>query len=98
MAWRCSCSSATAPLRARVDDVAAPALVVDLSQVTFLDSSALRELLYARHLLAERRGRLILAGVPHNMRKLLDLTGTSAMFDTAPTRDEALRRIAADRR
>jgi anti-sigma B factor antagonist len=89
--------AAAASLRARVEAVVAPALVVDLEEVTFFDSSALRELLYARHVLEHRGAQLVLAAIPRNMRRLLDITGTSELFDAAPTRQEALERVAANR-
>lgn len=82
--------AAAAAMRRRVESVAATALVIDLRDVTFIDSSALRELLHARQNVEEAGGRMVLAGVPASVRRLLDLTGTAAMFETAPTRASAL--------
>ena len=86
---------AAAPtLRARVD--AAPAgqpLVLDLTEVTFIDSAVLKELLRARAELSARDGRLVLAGVPPAVRRLLDLTRTSELFDDAPDAEAALTRL-----
>ena len=63
----------------------AAALVLDLSRATFIDSAVLKELLRARAELAERDVRLVLAGVAPPVRRLLDLTRTSELFEDAPT-------------
>jgi anti-anti-sigma factor len=85
---------AAAPLlRARVDELEAPALVLDFSGATFIDSAVLKELLRARAELAGRDTRLVLAGVPPPIRRLLDLTRTSELFDDAPDVESALRQL-----
>jgi anti-anti-sigma factor len=87
--------AAAAKIRSHVEAARGCALVIDLAAVTFLDSSGLRELLNARDL-GERHGtRLVLAGVPERVQRLLHLTGTGALFETAPTRDAALDRLSA---
>jgi anti-anti-sigma factor len=88
--------AASGAVRARVDAAAAGPLVFDLSAVTFVDSSGLRELLRARKECDRRGGRLVLAGVPPTLARLFDLTGTAAMFEIAPTLDAALARVAAE--
>jgi anti-anti-sigma factor len=87
--------AASASLRKRVDSTAGHALVLDLRQVTFVDSSALRELLRAREALAQRGDRLVLAAMAPSLRRLLELTHTDGLFETAPTRDAALRLVGA---
>ena len=86
---------AAAPrLRARVDETpSGQALVLDLSRTTFIDSAVLKELLRARAELAERNMRLVLAGVAPPVRRLLDLTRTSELFEDAADVDEAIRRV-----
>jgi anti-anti-sigma factor len=85
---------AAAPqLQARVAETVASALVLDFARVTFIDSAVLKELLQARAELAERDVRLMLAGVAPPVRRLLDLTRTSELFDDAPTVEEALTRL-----
>jgi stage II sporulation protein AA (anti-sigma F factor antagonist) len=85
---------AAAPeLRRRFDTVGS-AVVVDLEHVTFIDSAVLKELLRARAELAERGARLVLAGVPAPVRRLLDLTRTTELFEHAPDVDEALKRLS----
>jgi anti-anti-sigma factor len=85
--------SAAAALRARVEAAAASGLIIDLREVTFIDSSALRELLNARQELERHGSRLVLSGVPATVRRLLDMTGTAELFETADTRAEAIRRF-----
>jgi anti-anti-sigma factor len=89
--------AASGAVRARVDEAAAGRLVVELSEVTFVDSSGLRELLRARMECERRGGRLVLAGVPPVLERLLDLTGTSSMFAIAPTLEDALAGPAGER-
>ncbi len=85
---------AAAPrLQARVAETAASALVLDFARVTFIDSAVLKELLQARAELAERGVRLMLAGVAPPVRRLLDLTRTSELFEDAPTAAEAITRL-----
>jgi anti-anti-sigma factor len=85
---------AAAPaLRKRVDEFDGQSLVLDFVRVTFIDSAVLKELLRARAELAERGVRLVLAGVPAPVRRLLDLTRTSELFEDAPDVDGALKRL-----
>ena len=72
------------------------ALVVDLAETTFIDSAVLKELLRARAELAASDVRLILAAVPPPVRRLLDLTRTSELFEDAPDVEAAVRRLSGD--
>jgi anti-sigma B factor antagonist len=87
---------AAAPvLRARVDEATAGrALVIDLADTTFIDSAVLKELLRARAELAAHDVRLVLAAVPPPVRRLLDLTRTSELFDDVPDAATALRQLS----
>jgi anti-sigma B factor antagonist len=86
--------AAAAAMRARVDAVAGRrGLVIDLRDVTFIDSSALRELLNARDVVVRSGSRIVLSGVPASVRRLLEMTGTDELFETAPTRASALARF-----
>jgi anti-sigma B factor antagonist len=87
--------AASSSLRRRIDSTAGRALVLDLRLVTFVDSSALRELLRARVDLQARDDRLVLAAIASPLRRLLELTHTASLFETAPTRDAALRMLGA---
>lgn len=85
---------AAAPaLRKRIDEFDGESLVLDFVRVTFIDSAVLKELLRARAELTERGVRLVLAGVPAPVRRLLDLTRTSELFEDAPDVDSALKRL-----
>jgi anti-sigma B factor antagonist len=87
---------AAAPaLRQRIDAaMSGRALVIDLEETTFIDSAVLKELLRARAELAAHDVRLVLAAVPQQVRKLLDLTRTAALFDEAPDAATAVRRLS----
>jgi anti-sigma B factor antagonist len=88
--------SAAPVLRARVDaPTNATAMVLDLSGATFVDSAVLKELLRARAELGRRGMRLVLAGVPEVVRRLLDLTRTAELFEEAPDAAAAIRRLSA---
>lgn len=87
---------AAAPmLRARVDETpSGRALVLDFARATFIDSAVLHELLRARAELAERDIRLVLAGVTAPVRRLLDLTRTSELFEDAPDLETAVKQLS----
>ncbi len=87
---------AAAPqLRARIDETeSGTALVLDLERTTFIDSAVLKELLRARAELSARDARLVLAGVTPPVRRLLDLTRTSELFEDAPDVETALTRLS----
>jgi anti-sigma B factor antagonist len=86
--------AATSAVRTRVDAAAGSrGLVIDLAEVTFIDSSMLKELLRAGAELGRYETRLVLAGVPPAVQRLLDLTRTTELFAIAPDRDAALRSL-----
>ena len=88
--------AATPAVRSCVDEAAGRrALVLDLSGATFVDSSMLKELLRAGAELSRYDTRLVLAGVPPAVRRLLDLTRTAQLFTEARDRDEALAMLGA---
>ena len=78
--------------RAVVDEaVAAGAtLVADVEEVTFMDSTMLRELLRAHRDLGAAGKRFILAAPQPAVRRLLELTGTHGLFTLSATRDDAI--------
>ena len=83
--------AATDPVREAVDGAAgARGVAIDLAEVTFIDSSMLKELLRAGAELDRYGTPLVLAGIPHAVQRLLDLTRTSRMFTVAGDREEAL--------
>jgi anti-anti-sigma factor len=87
--------AAATAVRRLVDRADRTGLVIDLSAVAFADSSALRELLHARTAVAERGARLVLAAVPQPVRRLLEMTGTTGLFEVASSSEEAVERLGA---
>jgi anti-anti-sigma factor len=88
--------AAAAEVRNRVDAAAGGrGLVLDMSGATFVDSSMLKELLRASAELAQADTRLVLAGVPHNVRRLLELTRTTELFTLADDRARAIELLEA---
>jgi anti-anti-sigma factor len=69
----------TAPLLQReidrVLDEGGSDLVLDLSQLGFVDSSGLRVLIAAQHQLGEHGGTLVLRAPSETVRRLLEITG-----------------------
>jgi anti-sigma B factor antagonist len=63
--------------------------VLDMSQLTHMDSMGLG-VLVGFHKRLDRDKRLALAGVPPKQRKLLELTGLDARFDTFATLEDAV--------
>jgi anti-sigma B factor antagonist len=71
-------------------------LVLDMAEVTFLDSSALRELLRADVALNEEGVPFVLVGLQPPVGRLLELTRTARMFSTAPTVEAAVLSLTSD--
>src|SRR4051794_12761190 len=81
-------------LRPELDDAAggdAPLLVVDLSEVTFIDSTGLGAILQA-HQRLRRQGRAVKVVAPHGSAAavLLDLSGLRKALAICPSREAAL--------
>lgn len=71
------------------------ALVIDLSAMPYMSSAGLRVLLVTgRRCKAEGR-RLVLCGLVPNVREVFHMSGFSAIFEIAETRDEATARLAS---
>jgi anti-anti-sigma factor len=83
---------ATAPkLQAALEELDTGAVVVDLTEVTFLDSSGLSALVQARKRLTEgptgATFRLVVARP--SIRRVLEVTGLTQVFTVCETLDEA---------
>lgn len=76
-------------LLAALDNGAAK-VVVDMTGVNFIDSSALGVLIGAVKRLHSREGKLVLVSVDENVNWIFQITGLNSVFDIFPTRDEAL--------
>lgn len=74
----------TAELDRRLADAAdrdADLVVLEVSGVTFIDSTGLRTLVAANTRLADRGGRLVLRRPTATLQRLLEITGLDASFD-----------------
>jgi anti-sigma B factor antagonist len=67
-----------------------PRVLIDLSEVTFIDSTALMRLLTAQRELDRRGGQLVLACSNPTVLRLFEVTRTDKTFEIFPTRDRAL--------
>ena len=65
-------------------------VVVNLAQLSFMDSSGLTVMTRAHTELSESGSRLVLAGVPRNILRLLEVTGFDRVFAICPDEKEAL--------
>src|SRR6058998_1092934 len=71
-------------------------IVVDLSDTTFLDSTALGVLIGAVKRLRSRDGALTIVNTDQNIAKTFEITGLDQIFTIRPTRDEAIEALDAD--
>jgi anti-sigma B factor antagonist len=70
-------------------------IVVDLTNTTFLDSTALGVLIGAVKRLRSRDGILTIVNTDPNIAKTFEITGLDQIFTIRPTRDEAVEALAA---
>jgi anti-sigma B factor antagonist len=68
-------------------------IVVDLTDTTFLDSTALGVLIGAVKRLRSRDGALAIVNVDDNIAKTFEITGLDQIFTIVPTRDEAVEAV-----
>jgi anti-anti-sigma factor len=71
-------------------DGGANAMILELSALTYISSAGLRVLLVAAKKLKTKRGQLVLCGIQRYVKEVLDISGFSAVFPTAPDRTAAL--------
>jgi anti-sigma B factor antagonist len=67
-----------------------PHLVLEVSRLTFCDSTCLNALLHVREQAMVRHGSLALAAVSQPVRRLLSITGADTMIVQYPTVQQAL--------
>jgi anti-sigma B factor antagonist len=65
-------------------------LVIDLSDVSFMDSAGLSLLLFSARQCRSRQERVALAGLNGRVRQTLSITGLLHLFSVYPTPTEAL--------
>ncbi|HWR23159.1 MAG TPA: anti-sigma factor antagonist [Feifaniaceae bacterium] len=70
-------------LDALIADATVKDLVLDLSGVSFMDSSGLGVVLGRYRALSARGGRLLLSGVPANIDRIFRLSGLYALVERA---------------
>ena len=81
----------------RLDDAIsqdATAIVLDLTEVEFIDSTGLSVLLTGLRSITLRGGRLALAISNPTVLRLFEITRLDSTFDIEPTLGDALRRVA----
>ena len=71
-------------------------IVVDLTETSFLDSTALGVLIGAVKRLRSRDGVLTIVNTDPNIAKTFEITGLDQIFTIRPTRDEAIEALDAD--
>jgi anti-anti-sigma regulatory factor len=76
---------------------APPCLILDLTGITFCDSTGLAELLWSLRRSQETGTRLVVAGASRTLRHMLATTGLLAYFTMADSVEEALREAGAAR-
>jgi len=74
----------------RVLDQGKTRVIIDLSQVTFMDSTGLGVLIGALKRLRAVRGALALIVTDYDIERLFEMTGLDGMFAIYRTRDEAV--------
>ncbi len=73
-------------------------IVVDLSETTFLDSTALGVLIGAVKRLRSREGALAIVNTDDNIAKTFEITGLDQIFTILATREEALSAVEGNGR
>jgi anti-sigma B factor antagonist len=69
-------------------------IIVDLTETTFLDSTALGVLIGAVKRLRSRHGALAMVNVDENNAKTFEITGLDQIFTIVATRDDAVEAVA----
>jgi anti-anti-sigma factor len=69
-------------------------VVLDLCDVTHMDSTGLASLIAAHQLVAERRGRLALVITSEVVRRTVEVRGLDRLFTIAPTREDGLAAVS----
>lgn len=78
-------------LRREINDVVengAQAVLIDLSDITFMDSSGLSALVSALKTVRTAGGKLSLCGINDQVRMVFELTRMDRVFEIFPNRDE----------
>jgi len=68
-------------------------LLIDLTEVSFIDSTTIGILMRTRKRLAPLGGRVFVVTADRNILRLFEITALDRMFEIYSTRDEAMRDI-----
>lgn len=71
-----------------------PGIVLDMSNVGFIDSKGLEKLLWTRDYCSQNSSQLRLAGLDENCRKILEITRLENEFDSYAELAEAVKSFA----
>lgn len=71
-------------------------VVVDLADVTLMNSSGLGTLIAASRSMSAVDGRIVICGARDHLLKLLEMTRLDAVLEHHPTREEALEALSRD--
>lgn len=69
-------------------------LIIDLSKVTYLNSTAIGILVQAHTTYAKNKGHVKLCGINKNINNIFVITKLTMVFDVADTRDDAIKGFA----
>ena len=70
-------------------------LVVDLSKVTYLNSTAIGVLVSAHTTFSKNKGHVKLCGINKNINNIFVITKLTLVFDVAESREEAIKAFEA---
>ena len=65
-------------------------LLIDLSDLEYISSAGLRALLVTAKRIRKESGKMCLCGLKENVMEVFEISGFSAIFDSAVTEEEAL--------
>ena len=82
-----------AQLAGAVEDTGTHGIVVDLSSVTFMDSTALNALVHCFERQRARLERLSVVSADSRVTSLLEVTRLDGILEVFPTREEAIARV-----
>jgi anti-anti-sigma factor len=88
--------SSSAELRRRVEAALKEgrnSVLIDLSNVTHMDSTGLASLIAAHQLTEQRRGRLALVITSESVRRTVEVRGLDRLFTIARDREEGLAEV-----
>lgn len=96
LAPRGAISFTTAPeFRAAMEATTANRVIIDLTEVSSIDSVAVGVLVRAFVTCHKANRRLALVGLAHRVRNVLQLTGIDPLFEIFPTVEDAERGLAS---